>query len=928
MKSFLVTLLFLSILGSLKAQSPTMICPGNSIVNSDPTTCGVIVNYTIPTCSSNCIGTTITQTDAIGLTSGDFFPVGTWFIEYTITNGVESSTCIFKVEVLDVTAPVIICPANTTVPVDANCNFIIPNYFLNGDVTATDNCFIDIYDQTPAPGSINNGAGENQLITMSAADSSGNISTCSFTITNVDLIDPTAICPPNQTTPAGINCEGTLQDYIALGTYSDNCDINPIVTQIPAQGTTFTNSITVTHTVVDISGNSIFCSFDVTVEDIQAPSITCPNDTILYVDGSCEYLVADFSGLTTSIDNCDPILSYSQTPIVGSKISGNNTNHFISISVTDASNNTSVCSFNVTLIDTIAPQFGNCNDTTFYLNSMCQHTLQNFVPIVGYFENCSNVATSQVPPIGTIITSATSTPLTLTIQDGDGNVNTCTLNVITVDTISPQVTNCPPNITVNAGANDCLFVLGDYTTGIIANDQCGGAISYSQFPTIGSAVSAGSAQTVTISVADVSNNVSTCSFLVTVNDVTPPELICPLNPSVSANAICEFELPNYQALLNVVDNCGVISSFTQTPPIGTIISGNGTQQLISLFATDQYNNTSSCSFTITVEDVIAPTITCPGNQSVAINSNCQYTIPDFSSLVTVTDFCDGAPIITQSPQVGTLISGIIDVTITATDASGNQASCIFETAPLDTESPSISCPMDIAQCNPIVNYSIPNGFDNCGLVTVTQTDATGLSTGSTFPVGNTILTYQASDIVENTQQCSFTVTIFPEVSIVLPITQTIEEGDTTNMNAIITNGISYVWTPNFYLDADTVMSPNANPTITQTYTVNVVSADGCENSATTTIVVNEIDELIINNFLSPNGDGKNDYWTMNKPSFISGCMVTIFDRWGKQVWQTDQYQNNWKGNNTDEVEMPDGTYFYSIKCAGKDEIKGTILLLR
>lgn len=928
MKSFLFTSLLLSTLTTLFAQSPTLLCPGNSITNSDPTACGTIVNYVIPTCASNCAGTTITQTDATGITSGDFFPVGTWFIEYTITNGIESSTCIFKVEVLDATAPIINCGGNLQVPVDANCNYILPNFFLEGHVTATDNCFIDVYSQNPAPGVAINGAGENQVITMGATDSSGNNATCMFTITNVDLIDPTLICPPNQTTSAGINCLGTLQDYIALGTYSDNCDSNPIVTQSPLPGTTFSNSITVNHTVVDASGNLNFCSFDVTVIDIQAPTITCPNDTTLYVDDACEYLVVDFSGLTSSFDNCDPILSYSQTPGIGSKISGNNTSHFISMSVTDISNNTSVCSFTITLIDTIAPQFNNCNDTTFYLNSLCQHTLQNFVPIIGFFENCSSVATSQVPPAGTVISSATTTPLTLTLQDADGNINTCSINVITLDTLSPHVTNCPPNQTVNAGAVDCMYTLADFTTGIISSDQCGGAVSFNQQPAIGTSLSAGTVQTVSILVSDVSNNISTCSFDLTVADVTPPVLICPLNPNVSTNAICQYEIPDYQALLNVTDNCGVISSFTQTPTIGTLLSGSGTQQLISLFATDQFNNTSSCSFTITLEDVTPPTITCPGNQSIAINSNCQYTIPDFSSLVTATDFCDASPSISQTPQAGTLVSGIIDVTITSTDNAGNQSSCTFQASPLDTELPSISCPLDIAQCNPLVNYSVPNGFDNCGVVTVVQTDFTGLSTGSTFPVGTTTLSYQASDIVGNTQQCSFTVTIFPAVTITLPASQTIEEGDTTNMNAVVVNGSSFQWSPNFYLSSDTVMSPDANPTISMTYTLNVTSADGCVSSATTTIIINEIDKLTINNFLSPNGDGKNDYWTMNKPSLISGCMVTIFDRWGKQVWQTDQYQNNWRGLSQDENELPDGTYFYSIKCAGKDELKGTILLLR
>jgi gliding motility-associated-like protein len=73
---------------------------------------------------------------------------------------------------------------------------------------------------------------------------------------------------------------------------------------------------------------------------------------------------------------------------------------------------------------------------------------------------------------------------------------------------------------------------------------------------------------------------------------------------------------------------------------------------------------------------------------------------------------------------------------------------------------------------------------------------------------------------------------------------------------------------------------------------------------------------------------KNETWKVNKLSLISGCLVTIYDRWGKEVWTTDMYQNNWKGNSMNEEPLPDGTYFYTIRCAGKEPIKGSILLVR
>ena len=37
-------------------------------------------------------------------------------------------------------------------------------------------------------------------------------------------------------------------------------------------------------------------------------------------------------------------------------------------------------------------------------------------------------------------------------------------------------------------------------------------------------------------------------------------------------------------------------------------------------------------------DTLAPTITCPGDQTLDINGLCQYTLPDFSGLVVASDF--------------------------------------------------------------------------------------------------------------------------------------------------------------------------------------------------------------------------------------------------------------------------------------------------
>ena len=152
-KILILTTSILTSLG-LFAQAPTMNCPGNTIVSNDPGACGATVTWTAPTCATNCTGTTIYRSDATGLLSGDYMPVGTVDVEYTITNGTDSTTCTFKVEVQDVEDPVVTFPSAVDVYVDGNCEYTLPYFPTEGLGTFTDNCVIDTIIQTPGPGTL------------------------------------------------------------------------------------------------------------------------------------------------------------------------------------------------------------------------------------------------------------------------------------------------------------------------------------------------------------------------------------------------------------------------------------------------------------------------------------------------------------------------------------------------------------------------------------------------------------------------------------------------------------------------------------------------------------------------------------------------------------------------------------------------------
>ena len=109
------------------------------------------------------------------------------------------------------------------------------------------------------------------------------------------------------------------------------------------------------------------------------------------------------------------------------------------------------------------------------------------------------------------------------------------------------------------------------------------------------------------------------------------------------------------------------------------------------------------------------------------------------------------------------------------------------------------------------------------------------------------------------------------------------------------------------------------------YQDTILTAAGCDSLSILELSVVDC-EFQISNILTPNGDGQNDTWKVSDISKISSCSVGIFNRWGEPVYETTNYQNDWGGTKDGEL-LPDGVYFYAIKCSDK-EFTGSINLLR
>ncbi len=92
-----------------------------------------------------------------------------------------------------------------------------------------------------------------------------------------------------------------------------------------------------------------------------------------------------------------------------------------------------------------------------------------------------------------------------------------------------------------------------------------------------------------------------------------------------------------------------------------------------------------------------------------------------------------------------------------------------------------------------------------------------------------------------------------------------------------------------------------------------------------------IPELYPYNVITPNGDEKNDTFHIDNIEHYPNAELTIFNRWGRKLYQTRQYQNNWGGMYNGQI-LPNSTYYYVLELnepRSQDKtINGTISILK
>ncbi|WP_342330360.1 Ig-like domain-containing protein [Pedobacter sp. FW305-3-2-15-E-R2A2] len=125
-------------------------------------------------------------------------------------------------------------------------------------------------------------------------------------------------------------------------------------------------------------------------------------------------------------------------------------------------------------------------------------------------------------------------------------------------------------------------------------------------------------------------------------------------------------------------------------------------------------------------------------------------------------------------------------------------------------------------------------------------------------------------------------------------------------------------------DGTVVYVPNSGFTGKDSFTYKVKDANGnWTNIAKAEITIKG---FFIPNVITPNGDGKNDEFVIVGLEEFNSAELTIFNRWGNEVYRNGNYRNTWTGEGLNE-----GTYYYLIRLKkdGKLEVhKGWVLIKR
>ena len=214
---------------------------------------------------------------------------------------------------------------------------------------------------------------------------------------------------------------------------------------------------------------------------------------------------------------------------------------------------------------------------------------------------------------------------------------------------------------------------------------------------------------------------STATATILISDATPPQITCPTNINMGTDPnMCDAVVTFMDPV--GTDNCmGAMTMQTAGMPSGSTFPLG--LSMATFTVTDAAGLTASCSFTITVDDMEDPAITCPPNITMNVDAGMCTAIVTYIAPVG-TDNCPGATTM-QTAGLGSGMSfpvGTTTETYLVTDAANNTAQCSFDIVVNDGEPPVVMTQpftlyLDANGMGTLLPSDVDNGSsDNCTLM--------------------------------------------------------------------------------------------------------------------------------------------------------------------------------------------------------------------
>ncbi|SNR72579.1 LamG-like jellyroll fold domain-containing protein, partial [Lutibacter flavus] len=504
--------------------------------------------------------------------------------------------------------------ASDPIAVVVECTADIPVVNINDVIDEADNCAGVI--TVAHVGDVSDGNFNPEVITRtySVTDTSLNTINVTQTITVEDTTAPVLSgLPPDQLNiPMDVGVCGAIATYTDP-TVTDNCDGSVSVIRTDSTGLNSgdlfpAGTTIISYSAMDDSTNVSTHSFTVTVNaDAEAPIINATGDvtTTTSADGTGNCNVSVAIADATFGDNCTgSSIAWVMSGDVTDSGSGQvGTYNFpigittITYTVTDGAMLTAADVMTVTVADDEDPTISCPSDQNVNFAANCQFEIPDYTALANGSDNCdSSLTITQVPVAGTLISGTTT--ITLTATDNFNLTSSCSFQVIPTDSIPPTAICMDytavlgPGGTVNINALD----LNDGSA-----DNCGIA-NMTVSPNSFNCGDVGT-NTVTFTVYDDEGNSDSCIATVTVEDNTPPIMLCNnfvvvIDPLTRIATIKASDVDNGSN-----DVCGIASLTVNPSTFGENPSGDGSEYTTTttLTAIDNNGNENTCVVNITVE---------------------------------------------------------------------------------------------------------------------------------------------------------------------------------------------------------------------------------------------------------------------------------------------------------------------------------------